>query len=76
MCNCINETNKSLREAGYNTRITVPMVLTNSLDFEASMTLVVTEKWDKSDREQPIKLYASYCPFCGKEYKTEEKANR
>lgn len=77
MCDCIEMTNKDLQEnhIEFNTRIHIPIVF----DFKNGLckepqAMIVTEKLDDKKRVKPIKLFASYCPFCGKKYKEEDEA--
>ena len=73
MCNCIEMTNKDLKEnyPEYNTRIHVPIVFNFEKQiYREPKALIVTEKLDDSKRKKPIKLFATYCPFCGEMYET------
>jgi len=71
MCDCIEMTNKDLKEnhPEFNTRVHVPIVF-NFKDgvCKESKAMIVTEKLDDKKRIKPIKLFASYCPFCGEKY--------
>lgn len=73
MCDCIKGVNSSLLEAGHNTQIQVPITLSTSKSggFGISKTLVATEKANTELRKKPIKLFASYCPFCGANYQPQ-----
>ena len=63
MCNWIQDINAQLREK--NTRRVVPITISRNKDIKALQCLIVTEKIDPNKRQKPIKLMASYCPFCG-----------
>jgi hypothetical protein len=72
MCDCIEKLNKDLAEnhPELNTRIHVPIVF----NFEKRQhvepkAIILTEKIDGKKRKKAITLFATYCPFCGKEYK-------
>lgn len=67
MCNCINETNQQLEDAGYNAAI-----LTNL--FGPPKATITTYKADEKKRGKPPIVIASYCPFCGAKYVFEKKA--
>lgn len=60
MCGCIETVNKGLEDQGFNTKITVPIML-DSAGLQAK-PMLVTEKINKKIRKGPIKLYASNCP--------------
>lgn len=71
MCECVDKLNEQLKE--HNTRIVIPIMLNKkTLDFASANTLVVTEKVDSAKRGKPLKVSASYCPFCGKKYEQEK----
>lgn len=65
MCDCVETINEKLAEAGLNTRIKVPMLLSNDLKVGAKKLQVVTEKADVSVRKHPVSVFTSFCPFCG-----------
>lgn len=72
MCDCIETTNKYLKEnyPELNTQIYVPIALFRNDSGSPSYHKVVieTEKLDDKKRKKPIVLFASYCPFCGEKY--------
>jgi len=71
MCNCITQTNEALVK--HNTRLNVPVVLGKSFDLSASTRVVIaTEKIESRKRTGPVKIFASFCPFCGDGYGSEE----
>ena len=65
MCNCVTEINEKLTEAGHNTRIKTPLILTKSLDLRGTKLEIVTEKADRNVRKKPVSVFSTYCPFCG-----------
>ena len=67
MCNCIDEVNDKLKEAGTNTAIDVPFVLSGN-NVSASRPVVATRKIDSKQRGKAQKVFCSYCPFCGEKY--------
>ena len=64
MCNCIANTDALL--ARHNTRIHVPFI-------GRQIPFVETIKLDEKKRGKPIKLFASFCPFCGEPYEHAQK---
>jgi hypothetical protein len=56
MCDCIKTTNAHLLQ--HNTRIMLPML-------GPQLPFVETMKVDSKKRGLPVKMFASYCPFCG-----------
>ena len=69
MCKCIDEVNVRLEE--YNTRLVIPLVF--SISGSPKMVIVATEKIETKKRGKPMRLYATYCPFCGSPYPKGEK---
>ena len=75
MCDCIDKLNKSLEERGENTRIAAsPLLNFKTGSLRMSGAAIVTKKADTQKRGKPKVLFASYCPFCGKRYETDEVA--
>lgn len=74
MCNCIKDTNKVLEERGLNTRLDIPIMFNrgNGNLGSSPQVLIKTKKADTTKREKPIKLFASYCPFCGEKYPDQQ----
>ncbi len=69
MCDCIKETNEALAKETTNTELDVPIVLNHeTMELKAEYVLVATRKRNKYQRARPKKLFASYCPFCGRKY--------
>jgi hypothetical protein len=68
MCNCIEEVQKKLLETGRNTMLDIPMSLSPSHDLSANRVTISTCKRDEKKREKPLRMFASYCPFCGLPY--------
>jgi hypothetical protein len=56
MCDCIEKANAHL--AQHNTKIMFPMI-------GPQLPFVETIKIDSKKRGLPVKMFASYCPFCG-----------
>jgi predicted molibdopterin-dependent oxidoreductase YjgC len=64
MCNCITEINEQLKKD--NTEVDVFIYIFNP---EKQPTVsIATFKIDKKVRRGPMRLTATYCPFCGKKY--------
>lgn len=63
MCGCINRVNEHLAE--FNTKIELPL-WTNSGRL---VPFVQTIKVDDKKRGKPKSMFASFCPFCGEEYR-------
>jgi len=63
-CDCIARVNKEM--ASFNTKIHLPW-------FGPQQPFVETIKADDSKRGKPRKLFASYCPFCGRPYPLPSK---
>ena len=76
MCDCINLTNATLKEhPEWNTCLDIPFTWDKTGGINASRTTVSTMKLDEDRRpknKKPIRLFATYCPFCGEKYPTEE----
>ena len=69
MCNCIEETNKKLKEhPEWNTVLDIPITWNTKGQLGADKILVKTRKDNEKIRKGPINLFPSYCPFCGKKY--------
>ena len=71
-CNCIKGINQELIAMGSNTMLDVPATLDKG-QLKTGRVTVATCKRNMSKREKPMKLLATYCPFCGTKY--EEKPN-
>jgi hypothetical protein len=63
MCDCIKQVNDLL--ATKNTRLSQAYNLSGSKN---PLLMIKTEKLDDSKRQKPVKMFASFCPFCGEEY--------
>lgn len=65
MCDCIERINARLKER--NTELSTCF----SLDRPqmAHELLIATNKIDKSKKGRPILATASYCPFCGEDWR-------
>ena len=73
-CNCIKEVNEALVDS--NTRLDVPTVanlLTGQL--RSDRVTISTYKRDSKKRGSLPKIFAVYCPFCGKKYQEGNKVN-
>ena len=68
MCNCIEEIDKKLAEAGHNTK------LETTWNFMTGMVYVKigVEKADPKNRKKPALAIPTFCPFCGERYATPE----
>ena len=74
MCNCIAEVQKNLEESGSNTMLDIPVRWTRDGKMTKTNTVsIATCKRDDKKREKPTRLIPPYCPFCGKEYESEQK---
>ena len=73
MCECIAQMNEGLME--HNTKLEIPIVTRTSeaaYNLSASTRVVIaTEKIESRKRTGPVKLFASFCPFCGEKYDTD-----
>lgn len=67
MCNCIIEAEKALKDT--NTILDVPILFNQkSGQLSANRLTIATAKRNPKKREKPSRIFASYCPFCGKKY--------
>ena len=66
MCECIENVDKKLTEAGHNTKIKMPMLMLSG----TPRPRVTTEKADPDIRKRPIDVFCSFCPFCGESFST------
>lgn len=62
MCECILTVNQEL--AQHNTRIHMPII-------GPKIPFVETIKVDEKRRGKPVRMFATYCPFCGEKYPAE-----
>ncbi len=67
MCDCLELTNKTLADQGFNTFVD------HTLPFFGGVAQAVlhTSKIDENKRGKPMTMIASYCPFCGEKYPKE-----
>jgi hypothetical protein len=71
MCDCIKLTNESLKNdhPELNTRVYVPVMMNMKTGLHTEpKAVILTEKLDDKVRKKPVKLFATYCPFCGAKY--------
>ncbi len=70
MCDCIKLTNGALQKEGCNTKLEIPLLLSPGLDdiSQSQRVIISTVKADSKKRDRPMRLFASFCPFCGKKY--------
>lgn len=61
MCDCIENTNKALLQAGINGRIMLPLL-------GPQKPSIMMEKLDEKKRGRAPIFFASYCPLCGEKY--------
>jgi hypothetical protein len=64
MCNCIKETNEAMEKSEMNTKLRLAF----SLNGTINRAIISVEKFDDKIKKKPIKLFATYCPFCGQKY--------
>jgi hypothetical protein len=71
-CKCIDKVNELLIEQ-HETRLDIPLMF-NLTNHKATQdkVLVATKKVDGS-KKPAKKVFASYCPFCGKKYEAKSK---
>lgn len=67
-CNCIEVVNAEL--APRNTQIHLPMFVMGG----TPKPFVETIKLDEKKRVKPVKMFASFCPFCGVKYGDEARS--
>lgn len=70
MCDCIEKVNVEL--AKENTKLTLPMVMNiKAATMRSSVkTMVETERLTAKRGSKVWRIFATYCPFCGKKYET------
>lgn len=69
MCDCIEKTQESLKTLGKNTQLVIPLVINRIKGVpEIDRVVVATCKLDDRNKQKPITLLATYCPFCGEKY--------
>lgn len=66
MCECLAKVNEEL--AKHNTRIEIPWI-------GPQVPFVQTIKRDEKKRGKPVRMFATFCPFCGVKYPTERTAS-
>lgn len=64
MCDCIKTTNAMLREHNCH--------LVSTMFSKPEVVVVETVKIDSKKRGKPPLVLASYCPFCGEKYSTQQ----
>ena len=69
MCNCIERVNEEMKTNNFNMRIDVPFTMS-----KVRRCCIEVEKIDPKGKKK-VRLFASYCPFCGVDY-NEEKAEK
>lgn len=67
MCNCIEEVNQKLKESGRNTMLDIPITFSAVGIDSVRRISILTCKMDNKKREKPLRLFGSFCPFCGEE---------
>lgn len=71
-CTCIETVNAKLGPR--NTRLTLPIVF-NRKEGEPERLMIVTEQIETGrGKAKAAGMFASYCPFCGTKYQSEEVA--
>ena len=73
MCDCIDLVNAQLVDR--NTKLEIPILLSASMtSMQPSPAVVVsTVKRDEHAKTKPVKLFATFCPFCGERYEPAAK---
>lgn len=69
-CDCIEQVNARLKEAGYSYELAPSLILGKKVD----VVLAVETKWinpPKRSKAKPPSIICTYCPFCGKETRKE-----
>jgi hypothetical protein len=66
MCDCISRVNKEMETNGFNMRIDVPFTMS-----KVRRCCIETEKANPKGKKK-VRLFASYCPFCGEDYAAEQ----
>jgi hypothetical protein len=64
MCDCIELLNKAYADKGINTQVSQAV----AWDGVIENAMVVVEKRNPRMHGKAVKIFASYCPFCGKRY--------
>lgn len=71
-CNCIQEIDAQLEKLSKNTVLDIPVsILPITHNLSVTRVSISTCKRDSKKRGKPVTVFASYCPFCGEEYKVE-----
>lgn len=65
-CTCIESVNTFLAQS--NTQIHLPMFVVGG----TPKPFVETIKLDEKKRGKPVKMFATFCPFCGLAYEPKE----
>ncbi len=71
-CDCVTMANKALGDKNAEIEQRTGINFTSGTMY-ASQPIISTAKLDSKKRGLLPILLASYCPFCGKKYKTETK---
>lgn len=71
MCDCIERIQNQLKESGRNTQLDIPITFSHdTMDLNADRVQIATRKLDRNKSEKPLPMIPSFCPFCGKAYKS------
>jgi len=65
MCNCIEDLDELLAQK--NTKISAAIQFSKNGILSARQPIIMTEKINPKKKEGPVKLFPSYCPFCGEQ---------
>lgn len=65
MCDCAESMNEYLKTRKPGVRLSQAFGLSGTIPN----LIIATDKLYKQERGSPVKVFASYCPFCGKPYK-------
>ena len=76
MCNCISEVEEQLKATGRNTMLDIPITFSLTGSLSGGKVTISTCKRDEKKREKPLRLFASFCPFCGEAYPSKQAAEQ
>lgn len=69
-CNCIDLTNEALRP--HNTHLGLAFQISRNTGGISTTIGIETELIEKKRGAKPMRILASFCPFCGTAYAREE----
>ena len=69
MCDCIKVINKKLKDAGTNTKLDIPIVISMGESIiKVDRVGIKTRKLNSKNRMKAQTVMSAYCPFCGDKY--------